>query len=79
MVQYSSQVVTFKDGAKNPLQGTSMKFLILAVNAQLAAFIGRKKLGAIHNGMWAMTLSSGDLKVTFQDKPIIVFYSITQY
>lgn len=30
-----------------------MKLLVLAVNAQLRAFSGRKEKGAIHNGIWA--------------------------
>lgn len=45
VVQYSSQVSSFEDGAKNPLKGTSMKFLVLACNAQLWACAGSKAVG----------------------------------
>lgn len=34
MVQYSSQYAIFEDGPKNPLKGISMKFLVLAADAQ---------------------------------------------
>ena len=43
-------------GAKNPSKGISMKFLILAFDAQSGALIGSKEDGAIHKGMWALTL-----------------------
>ena len=43
-------------GAKNPLKGTSMKFLVSAADAQSGVGAGSKVMGAIHNGMWAMTL-----------------------
>ena len=35
MAQYSSQNYRFEGGPKNPLKGTSMKFLVLACDAQL--------------------------------------------
>jgi hypothetical protein len=34
VVQYSSQPTSSEGGAKNPLKGTSMKFLVLACGAQ---------------------------------------------
>lgn len=34
VVQYSSQPVSPEGGAKNPSKGTSMKFLVLAFDAQ---------------------------------------------
>jgi len=45
-------------GAKNPSKGTSMKFLVLAADAQSGVGAGNEKQGAIHKGMWALTLSS---------------------
>jgi len=45
-----------EDGAKNPLKGISMKFLVTAADAQLGVVSGSKGDGAIRNGMWAMTL-----------------------
>ena len=45
MVQYSSQVSIFEGGAKNPLKGISMKFLVLAYNAQLWVGAGSKDVG----------------------------------
>ena len=40
VVQYSSQNTIFEDGPKNPLKGTSMKFLVLAYDAQSGAGAG---------------------------------------
>lgn len=34
MAQYSSRFASSEGGAKNPLKGTSMKFLVLASDAQ---------------------------------------------
>ncbi len=34
VVQYSSRPVSPEDGAKNPSKGTSMKFFVLASDAQ---------------------------------------------
>ena len=34
VVQYPSQDADSQDGPKNPLKGTSMKFLVLAFDAQ---------------------------------------------
>jgi len=45
VVQYSSQVSIFEDGAKNPLKSISMKFLVLAYNAQLWVGAGSKGVG----------------------------------
>jgi hypothetical protein len=50
-------------GAKNPSKGISMKFLVLAFDAQSGAISGSKKDGAIHNGMWALTLPSWRLVI----------------
>jgi hypothetical protein len=44
-------------GAKNPSEGTSMKFLGSAFDAQSGAFPGSKEAGAICNGMQALTLT----------------------
>jgi len=51
VVQYSSQNPSSEGGAKNPPKGTSMKFLVLASNAQLGAGTGSKEDGAIYKGM----------------------------
>lgn len=51
-------------GAKNPSKGTSMKFLVLACDAQSGVGAGSKDQGAIHNGMWAMTLYPWRPKLT---------------
>jgi len=37
----------FEGGAKNPLKGTSMKFLVLAYDAQSGACAGSKEDGAV--------------------------------
>jgi hypothetical protein len=34
-----------------------MKFLVVALDAQSGVIAGSKDQGAIHNGMWALTLS----------------------
>ncbi len=48
----------FEGGAKNPSKGTSMKFLVLAADAQSGVSSESKEMGAIHKGMWALTLAS---------------------
>lgn len=35
VVHYSSYIIYYEGGAKNPLKGTSLKFLVCAQNAQL--------------------------------------------
>lgn len=40
VVQYSSRYYGFEGGPKNPLKGTSMKFLVLAADAQSGADAG---------------------------------------
>lgn len=42
MVQYSSQFSILEGGPKNPLKGTSMKFLVLARGAQPWVNVGSK-------------------------------------
>ena len=39
-VQYSSQTPYSEDGPKNPLNGTSMKFLVLCFECQFGADAG---------------------------------------
>jgi hypothetical protein len=51
VVQYSSQNPSSEGGAKNPSKGTSMKFLVLASDAQSGAGAGSKEDGAIYKGM----------------------------
>lgn len=41
MVQYSSQHTIFEGGPKNPSTGTSMKFFVMAADAQSGAIAGR--------------------------------------
>ena len=45
MVHYSSAYTYYEGGAKNPLKGTSLKFLALARNASFACGQGVKNLG----------------------------------
>ena len=45
MVHYSSDIVYYEGGAKNPLKGKSLKFLVCAQNAQFRVRSGSKKLG----------------------------------
>ncbi len=45
MAQYPSQNRCFEGGAKNPLKGTSMKFLVLAADAQSGVDSGSKEEG----------------------------------
>jgi len=40
MMQYPSQINLFEGGPKNPSKGISMKFLVLAADAQLGAGTG---------------------------------------
>ena len=41
MAHYSSHIVYYEGGAKNPLKGTSMKLLVLASYAQFGVGAGR--------------------------------------
>lgn len=41
MVQYSSQHTIFEGGPKNPSTGISMKFFVMAADAQLGAIAER--------------------------------------
>ena len=45
MVHYSSRTIYCEGGAKNPLKGTSLKFLVDARNASFVCEQGVKKLG----------------------------------
>lgn len=45
VVHYSSHIIYYEGGAKNPLKGTSMKFLVYARNASFVCIQGVKKLG----------------------------------
>ena len=40
LVQYSSDIAYYEGGAKNPLKGTSLKFLVNARNASFVCFQG---------------------------------------
>ena len=40
MVHYSSDAIYYEGGAKNPLKGVSMKFLVCAYNASYACVLG---------------------------------------
>ena len=51
MVHYSSDNLYYEGGAKNPLKGISMKFLVNAQNAQLCVFAGSKEAREICNGI----------------------------
>jgi len=59
MLWYSILVnlFNFEGGAKNPPKGISMKFLVLACDAQSWVISGSKGMGAIRKGMRAMTLA----------------------
>ena len=45
MVHYSSHTNFCEGGAKNPLKGTSLKFLVCARNASFVYIQGVKRLG----------------------------------
>ena len=45
MVHYSSHTVLYEGGAKNPLKGVSLKFLMFARNASFVWIWGVKNLG----------------------------------
>ena len=51
VVHYSSYIIYYEGGAKNPLKGTSLKFLVRAQNAQLCVHSGSKESRAICNGI----------------------------
>jgi len=45
----------FEGGPKNPSKGISMKFLVVAADAQSGVVAGSKEAWAIRNGMRALT------------------------
>ena len=51
MVHYSSYIAYYEGGAKNPLKGASLKFLVCAQNAQFCVWSGSKEDGAVCNGI----------------------------
>ncbi len=51
MVHYSSHINYYEGGAKNPLKGISMKFLVSAQDAQFRVFSGSKDDREICNGI----------------------------
>ncbi len=51
MVHYSSNIAYYEGGAKNPLKGISMKFLVSALNAQFCVFSGSKDIRELCNGI----------------------------
>jgi len=63
MVHYSSCTVYYEGGAKNPLLGTSLKFLVDAQYAQLCVFAGSKGTRVRCNGIQLIPLFRGDLMI----------------
>lgn len=45
MVHYSSNFDYYEGGAKNPLEGISMKLVMNARNAQFCVLVGRMNVG----------------------------------
>ena len=61
MVHYSSNLVCHEGGAKNPLKGTSMKFLVNARYAQFCVFSGSKDNRVKYNGIYCTPSYRGGL------------------
>lgn len=57
--------VYYEGGAKNPLKGTSMKFLVRAQNAQLCVLAGSKDDREICNGIHSIPLPSRRLRSVY--------------
>ena len=66
MVHYSSRTSYCEGGAKNPLKGIPMKFLVCARNASFVCFQGVKKLGLLYNGIYKSPWFRGGLKINFK-------------
>ena len=62
VVHYSSNIVYYEGGAKNPLKSISMKFLDYARNAQFGVFSGSKDFRDTRNGICVYPYYRGDLK-----------------
>ncbi len=62
MVHYSSYIVYYEGGAKNPLKGISMKFLVSALNAQFGVLSGSKEFREIRNGIRIIPYVRGGLE-----------------
>lgn len=65
MVHYSSNTQSYEGGAKNPLKGTSLKFLVYARVAKLVCFQGVKILGTFVMAYKLDTLESLRLNYSF--------------
>lgn len=63
VVQYSSYIAYYKGGAKNPLKGISMKFLVYARIAKFVCIQGVKKLGDHIMAYMAKSSFRGDLRI----------------
>ena len=61
MVHYSSDFDYYEGGAKNPLKGTSMKFLVYARYAQFCVFSGSKINRVKYNGIYSNPYYRGGL------------------
>ena len=56
MVHYSSYAIYYEGGAKNPLNGTSLKFLVGARYAQLCVLSGSKEFRVKYNGIYCIPM-----------------------
>lgn len=65
-------------GPKNSSEGTSMKFLVVALDAQSRVIAGSKDQGAIHNGMWALTLSPWRLAMQDYTYNVLLLVNLKQ-
>src|SRR5690606_24058606 len=59
-----------EDGPKNPSKGTSMKSLVVALDAQLGVAAGGYGGGAACKGMQVLTLAPRRLKIVGNRKPV---------
>lgn len=62
MVHYSSNIVYYEGGAKNPLKSISLKFLVCARNAQFGVLSGSKDNRDTYNGIYVYPYYRGGLK-----------------
>ena len=75
MVHYSSDIVYYEGGARNPLKSISMKFLVYAWNAQFGVFTGSKDSRDTCNGICVYPYYRGGLRFLINTRLFFLNYS----
>ena len=75
VVHYSSDIVYYEGGAKNPLKSISMKFRVYAQNAQFGVYTWSKDFRDTCNGICVYPYYRGGLKFLICSRLFFLNYS----